>query len=212
MTPLRSCWLWCLVGVLSGVPVSAQGPSSPVLPHAIPDGTAFLIRLEDKLDASRVQPGKHFKAKLLEDLVGPDETILSRGSKIKGHVSAVGNGLHPRLLLSFDEIQTEHGWVPLIATITGVPGEHGLKTPGEEGEIERQGSNRRREVESAGVGAGVGAVGGATVGGGRGAVIGAGIGAAAGVVGALFSDRRLQLQKGTTLEVRLDRALQVPWR
>src|ERR1700730_7564946 len=149
MTTLRSCWLCCLVGVLSGVPVSAQGPSSPVPPHAIPDGTAFLIRLEDKLDASRVQPGKHFKAKLLEDLVG-NETILSRGSKIKGHVSAVGNGLHPRLLLSFDEIQTEHGWVPLIATITGVPGEHGL-TPGEEGDMERQGSNRRRAVESAGV-------------------------------------------------------------
>jgi hypothetical protein len=212
MTKPHSCWLWCLAVVLSGVPVRAQGQNSPVPPHAIPDGTVFLIRLEDKLDASRVQPGKHFKAKLLEDLVGPDETILSRGSKIKGHVSAVGNGLHPHLLLSFDEIQTEHGWVPLIATITGVPGEHGLKTPGEEGEIERQGSNRHRKGESAGVGAGVGAVGGATVGGGRGAVIGAGIGAAAGVVETVFSDRRLQLQKGTTLEVRLDRPLQVPGR
>jgi hypothetical protein len=211
MTTLRSCWLWCLAVVLSVVPVAAPGQNSAVPPHAIPVGTAFLIRLENTLDASRIQAGKHFKARLLEDLVGGD-TILSRGSKIKGHVSAVGNGLHPHLLLSLDEIQTEHGWVPLIATITGVPGEHGLKTPGEEGEIERQGSNGRREVGSAGVGAGVGAIGGATVGGGRGAVIGAGIGAAAGVVEALFSDRRLQLQKGTTLAVRLDRPLQVPWR
>jgi hypothetical protein len=138
--------------------------------------------------------------------------MLLRGSKIKGHVSAVGNGLHPRLLLSFDEIETQRGWVPLMATITGLPGEHGLKTPGDEGEIERQGSNRRREVESAGVGAGVGAIGGGAVGGGKGAAIGAGVGAAAGVVEALFSDRRLQLQKGTMLEVRLDRPLQLPWR
>ena len=99
-----------------------------------------------------------------------------------------------------------------MATVTGVPGEHGLKTPDEEGEIERQGGNRRREVESAGVGAGVGAIGGGAVGGGRGAAIGAGVGAAAGVVGALFSDRRLMLQKGTMLEVRLDRPLEVPWR
>jgi outer membrane lipoprotein SlyB len=62
------------------------------------------------------------------------------------------------------------------------------------------------------VGAGVGAIGGGAVGGGKGAAIGAGVGAAAGVVEALFSDRRLQLQKGTMLEVRLDRPLQLPWR
>jgi hypothetical protein len=212
MDAIRSCSLWYLALALAAVPLRAQDqrPSPP--PRGIPDGTTFLIRLEDKLDASRVQPGKHFKAKLEDDLTGPDETMLLRGSKIKGHVSAVGNGLHPRLLLSFDEIETRRGWVPLIATVTGVPGEHGLKTLDDEGQIERQGSNRRREVESAGVGAGVGTIGGGAVGGGRGAAIGAGIGAAAGVVEALFSDRRLQLQKGTMLEVRLDRPLQVPWR
>ena len=102
--------------------------------------------------------------------------------------------------------------MPLIATLTGVPGERGLKVPDEEGQIERQGGNRRHEAESAGVGAGVGAIGGAAAGGGRGAAIGAGVGAAAGVIEGLFSDRRLQLQKGTALEVRLDRPLQVPWR
>jgi hypothetical protein len=32
------------------------------------------------------------------------------------------------------------------------------------------------------------------------------------VVQAIFSDHRLQLQKGTMLEVRLERPLQVPWR
>ena len=33
-------------------------------PHAIADGTTFLIRLAEKLDVSQVQPGKRFKAKL----------------------------------------------------------------------------------------------------------------------------------------------------
>jgi hypothetical protein len=193
------------------MPLPAQEPH-PLPPHAIPDGTTFLIRLEDKLDASRVRPGKHFKAKLAEDLLGPDETMLSRGSTIKGHVSAVDSGFHPRLLLSFDEIQTQHGWVPLLATVTGLPGEHGLKPPGEEGEIERQGSHQQHEVESAGVGAGVGAIGGAAAGGGKGAAIGASLGAAAGVVAGVFTDRRLQLQKGTMLEVRLDRPLLLRWR
>ena len=43
-------------------------------------------------------------------------------------------------------------------------------------------------------------------------LFGAKAGAAAGVFQAIFSDHRLQLQKGTMIEVRLDRALQVPWR
>ena len=64
--------------------------------------------------------------------------MILHGARIRGHVSAVGSGFHPRLLLSFDEIETQHGWAPLMATITAVPGEHGL-TIGEEGEIEREG-------------------------------------------------------------------------
>ena len=190
-----SRWLCCLLVALAGLPLCAQQPSLPVSPHSIPDGTTFLIRLEEKLDASRVQPGKRFKALLAEDVVGRDEFRLLRNGRIKGHVSSVGNGLHPRLLLSFDEIETAHGWVPLIATVTAVPGEHGLQVSSEEGEIERQGGSRRREPDSSD-----GGLGGD---GGR----GPNIGAAVGVVGALFSDRRLQLQKGTMLEIRLDRPL-----
>jgi hypothetical protein len=193
------------------IAAAAQDSRPPLAPHTIPDGTTFLIRLEDKLDTSRLQPGKHFKAKLAEDLVGPDGAMIPRGKKIKGHVSSVDNGFHARLLLSFDEIETEHGWVPLIATVTDVPGERGIKRLDEEGEIERKGANKRREVERAGIGAGVGAAGGAVAGGGRGAAIGAGIGAVAGAVSGLFTDRRLRLEKGTTLELRLDHPLQVPW-
>jgi len=193
------------------IAAAAQDSRPPLAPHTIPDGTTFLIRLEDKLDTSRLQPGKHFKAKVAEDLVGPDGAMIPRGKKIKGHVSSVDNGFHARLLLSFDEIETEHGWVPLIATVTDVPGERGIKRLDEEGEIERKGANKRREIERAGIGAGVGAAGGAVAGGGRGAAIGAGIGAVAGAVSGLFTDRRLRLEKGTTLELRLDHPLQVPW-
>ncbi len=189
--------LWCFAFLLAALPLAAEESSNaPIPPHTIPEGTTFLMRLEDRLDTNRLQQGKHFKAKLAEDLTAPD----------------VENGFHARLLLSFDEIETNHGWVPLIATVTGVPGEHGVKPPDEEGEIERRGMNKRHEVERAGAGAGVGAIGGAVAGGGRGAAIGASIGAAAGAVSGFFMDRNLRLDKGTALEVRLDHPLQVPWR
>src|ERR1700675_2232327 len=142
MTALRSCWLWCLVWVFATIPLHAEDrdhdQKPPALPHAIADGTTFLIRLEDKLDVSRVQPGKRFKAKLEEDMMGADETMILHGARIRGHIGAVGNGFHPRLLLSFDEIETQRGWAPLLATITAVPGEHGLAI-GDEGVIEREG-------------------------------------------------------------------------
>ena len=197
MTAFRSRPLLGFILALALVPLYAQNgdhdqkPSAP--PHAIADGTTFLIRLEDKLDVSSVQPGKRFKAKLEEDMIGPDETMILHGSRVRGHVSAVGNGFHPHLLLSFDEIETQQGWAPMMATITAVPGEHGVRI-GDEGEIERegQGGSERHDPDSDGIGSTAGA--------------------AAGVVRAIFSDHRLQLQKGTILEVRLDRPLQVRWR
>src|SRR5260370_31150001 len=77
-----------------------------------------------------------------------------RGRKSRGHVSAVEPGLRTRIILSFEEIETSSGWVPLIATVTGVPGEHGLRQIGEEGEIGRQGMTKEQIAEDVIVGAG----------------------------------------------------------
>lgn len=127
-------------------------------------------------------------------------------------MSAVEPGLNTRLLLSFDEIDTGHGWVPLIATVTGVPGEHGLRQVGEEGEIGRKGMTKEEIAEAVVVGAGQGAAEGAHNGGKRGAAAGAGAGAANGAMTAFESGHDLVLDKGTALEIRLDRNLTVPGR
>ncbi len=183
-------------------------PMAP--PNAVPEGTTFLVRLQDRLDTRQLQAGKRFKMKLGEDLTAANGRSIPRGNKIKAHVSSIEQGLHARMLISFDEIETDHGWVPLIATVTGVPGEHSVKTPDAEGEIERKGMSKRHEIEAVAVGAALGtAVGGAS-GGGKGAGIGAGAGAGVGAMAALLSDHDLRLEKGTTLEVRLDHALQIP--
>ena len=180
----------------------AVAPIAP--PNAVPEGTSFLVRLQDKLDTTELHAGQHFKAQLDEDLVSANGNVIPRGKKIKGHVSSLELGLHARLLLSFDEIETNHGWVAVIATVTGVPGERGLKAPGSEGEIEREGPSVKHTVEDAAVGAVIGSGVGAAAGGEKGA------GAAAGAMASLLANRNLRLEKGTTLEVRLDRALRIP--
>jgi hypothetical protein len=180
------------------LPAQANDPAvAPMArPNAVPEGTTFLVRLEDKLDTAELHRGEHFKVKLDEDLISPNGNMIPRGKKIKGHVSSVERGRHARLLLCFDEIETKHGWIALIATVIGVPGEHGIKAPNSEGEIERKGPSAKQTMEDAGAGA---AAESADSEGGAGA-------------GAKASQRasRLRLEKGATLEVRLDRALQIP--
>jgi hypothetical protein len=214
MPSFRSRVLWCTFTMFVAVPLFAQDPAiaPQAPPNAIPEGTRFLIRLNDKLDTRNLQAGKHFKAKLAEDLAAGNGAVIPRGKTIKGHVSSVEQGLHARVLLSFDEIDTGHGSMPLIATVTGVPGDHAVKEPGEEGELQRKGMSKEHEVEAVAVGAGIGAAAGAIKGGGKGAGIGAGAGAGVGAMAGLLSDHDLRLEKGTVLEVRLDHPLQIPWR
>ena len=180
--------------------------------NVVPQGATILAQLTDTLDTNKIQRGKRFQAKLAEDLLGPSGNLLiPRGHRIKGHVSSVEQGLHARLLLSFDQIETRHGWVPLIATVLGVPGEHGLRAEtGPEGELERQGMDKHRAAESAAVGAAIGAASGAVAAGGRGAAIGAAAGAALGGGAGVLTDRNLRLEKGQELELRVDRPINVP--
>jgi hypothetical protein len=213
MTRFLSRQLWCVAMLtLAALPLGAQRTVLAPVPssNAIPEGSTFLIKLNDKLDTAKLKAGKKFSAKLAEDLVAPDGSRIPHGKKVTGHVSGVDQGLHARLLLSFDEIDTNHGKMPLIATVTGVPGEKAAKQPNEEGEIERKSPSKARMIETAAVGAGIGAIAGGVTGGGKGAGIGAGVGAGVGAVGGLLTQRNITLNKGTVLEVRLDHPLQVP--
>ncbi len=211
-------WTGLCVLLLSGLAAAQSYPSNYPSsnypnsgPGAIPEGTRFVVRLKDKLETSKIKPGKKFKAELMEDLTAPDGQVIPRGKTLKGHVSSVDNGFHGRMILSFDEIDTNHGSMPIAATVTSVPGEHGVKPEtGAEGEIERTGVDKRRAAEGAAIGAAAGTATGAIAGGSKGAVIGAVAGAGVGLGASVLTGRDLTLQKGQQLELRLDRPLTVP--
>ncbi len=195
---------------------TAQNPA-PVYaapPNAIPEGTRFIVKLKDTLDTRHLEQGKHFKAELREDLVTPSGLVIPKGRTVKAHVATYERGYTgARLMLALDEIETRHGWVPLIATVTGVPGDPSIKSTGQEGEITQKGPDKKRVIANSAIGAGIGAVTGAAVGGGKGAGIGAIAGAGLGTgTSFLFKGSDLKLDKGTQLEVRLDRDLVVPSR
>jgi hypothetical protein len=220
MTSKKAGWALVLA-VLLALPAVAQlqtrdnrYPENPPVGYGygqnyIPDGTRMVVVLQDKLETNKIHQGKHFTAKLAEDLVAPDGSSIPAGKKVHGHVSEVSGGMRGKMLLSFDEIETRHGWRPFSATVIGLPSEHGVKTSGDEGEIQKT-TSKKRVAETTLGGAAVGAATGAAAGGAHGAIIGAGAGAAVGAGAGLLTDRNLKLDKKTQLEVRLDRPLQVP--
>jgi|SRR5579864_792725 len=181
-------------------------------PDAIPEGTRFIIKLKDTLDTRDMSEGRHFKAELREDLVTPSGLLIPKGRTIKGHVGTFERGFTgARMQLALDEIETRHGWVPLVSTITGVPGDHSIKSTENEGELTRKGPDKKRVITNAAIGAGIGAATGAAAGGSKGAAIGAAAGAGLGSGSSLlFQGNDLRLDKDTQLDVRLDRDLMVP--
>jgi len=192
--------------------VYAPSPVYGAPPDALPEGKRFIIKLKDTLDTRKLSDGKHFKAELREDLLTPSGLIIPRGRTIKGHVAQYEHGYTgARLMLAMDEIETRHGWVPLIATVTGVPGDPSIKSSGDEGELVKKGPDKKRVITNAAIAAGIGAVSGSVIGGGKGAAIGAAAGAGIGSgTSLLFKGGDMKLDKGTQLEVRLERDLVVP--
>ncbi len=209
-------WMVPLTAILLGFSVrkaGAQGQQAAPAQSAtaVPNGTRFLVRLEDELNSARVPKNKRFKVHTLEPLEAGNGITIPAGTEIRGHVSVVEPGGltgRARLWLTFDEIHAPSGKLPIIADVVGVPGEHSVKQgDSKEGEIEARTSKGRHEAESAAAGAAMGAAAGAARGGGKGAVIGAAAGAAAGFLVSSGIGKELDLPKGTKLELELLRPL-----
>lgn len=195
------------------LPGPALAQSTSTIASTVPDGTRFLVRLEDELSTRKSKVNKKFKAHTLEPLQAADGTILPPGAEVRGHISRIESaGLtgRARLWLTFDEIRTPAGKMPLVAEVVGVPGDFSVRQgESKEGEIEARTSKGRRDVEAAAAGAAIGAVAGATAKGGKGAGIGAALGAATGFLISSGIGQELDLPKGTKLELELERSLYV---
>jgi hypothetical protein len=223
-SPSRAIWTFFAVGALAAgailgsafAPALAQQdnpnpPAATSAPATVPDGTQFLVRLDDELRTDKATVNKKFKVKTLEPLTTADGQVLPPGAEIRGHISrsqpASLTG-RARLWLTFDDIKTPWGLRPIVAAVRDVPGDHSVRAgESKEGEIEARTSKDKQDIEAAAAGAAIGAVAGGGARGGKGAAIGAAVGAAAGFLVSSGMGRELDLPKGTKLELELTRPL-----
>src|ERR1700683_115843 len=74
---------------------------------AVPDGTHFLVRLNDALNTGKDRPGRKFTVTIIEPLETGGGGVLPPGSKITGHISRIESASitgRARLWLTFDDI------------------------------------------------------------------------------------------------------------
>ena len=134
----------------------------PVEAYAVAPGTKFLVRLEDELDTKQLREKSVFKVRTLEPLEAGSGIYLRAGAEIRGHISRVepaGVTGRAKIWLTFDDIRTRFGNLPIVAEVVGVPGDHSVKTvANQEGLIEGSTSTQQAAAEAAAEGAALGAV------------------------------------------------------
>jgi hypothetical protein len=199
--------------VISRDELQTEAPSSrsSAETFAVVPGTRFLVRLESDLNTKEVHKNQPFHVRTLEPLEAGQGNYLPPGAIIAGHISRVdpaGTTGRAKIWLTFDEIQTRFGKLPIVAEVASVPGDHSIK-PGqlEEGVIEGRSSTQKDAAQAAAAGAAMGAMHGVKDKNKKEAAEGAALGALEAYLMEAGRGQEIDLPKGAKLELELERAL-----
>jgi len=183
----------------------------PLETYAVAPGTKFLVRLEGDLGTERTVENAKFKVRTLEPLEAGNGIYLPSGAEIEGHVSrveAAGVVGRAKLWLTFDEIRTKFGDLPIVAEVVSVPGDHSVRpVANQEGLIASRSSTQQDAATAAAAGAAMGAVKGVKDKDKKEAAEGAALGALTAYLMESGRGHELNLPKGAKLELELERAL-----
>jgi hypothetical protein len=183
----------------------------PLEALAVAPGTKFLVRLEDDMNTKDLHRNQSFRVRTLEPLEAGQGFYLPAGAQILGHVSrfeSAGTTGRAKLWLTFDDVVTRFGKLPIVAEVTAVPGDHSIKSgPLQEGVIEGRNSTQKGAAEAAAAGAANGAIKGVKDRNKKEAAEGAALGALEAYLMEAGRGEELNLPRGVKLELELERAL-----
>ena len=171
-----------------------------------------MVKLEDELNTETSRRNGRFKVRTLEPLEAGSGIYLPAGAEIIGHISRVesaGIAGRAKIWLTFDDIKTNFGPLPIVAEVVAVPGDHSVKagTALQEGLIEGRVSTQQAAAEAAAAGAAMGAVKGVKDHDKREVAEGAMAAAIAAYLVESGRGHEVDLPRGAKLEVELERAL-----
>jgi hypothetical protein len=183
----------------------------PAEVYAVVPGTRFLVSLQQDMNTKLLRTNQEFRVRTLEPLEAGSGIYLPAGAEIRGHVSRVesaGTMGRAKIWLTFDEIRTKFGKLPIVAEVASVPGDHSIKSgPMQEGVIEGRAGTQKDAAQAAAAGAAMGAVKGVKEKNKKEAAEGAAMAALEAYLTEAGRGQELELPKGAKLELELERAL-----
>jgi hypothetical protein len=183
----------------------------PLEALAVAPGTKFLVALENDINTKEIRQNDRFRVRTVEPLEAGNGIYLPSGAEIYGHISRVepaGTTGKAKLWLTFDEIHTRFGKLPIVAEVAAVPGDHSIKSgPLLGGVIEGRSSTQKDSAQAAAAGAAMGATKGVKDKNKKEAAEGAAMGALEAYLMEAGRGQELNLPKGAKLELELERAL-----
>jgi hypothetical protein len=189
----------------------ASGAASAAAADSSQNRAHFLVRLNQEVNTGRDKVSQSFEVTTLEPLQTSGGYVIRPGARIVGHISRIepaGLTARARLWLTFDDIDTRRGSVPIVAEVASVPDEHSVRTgPSKEGEIEARSDRATQVAGATASGAAQGSAAGIAAHNAKAAAIGAANGGFAAFLASSGLGQEIELPKGTKLELVLDRPL-----
>ncbi len=213
-----------LVAGFAGAPALAQTPRDEDAGArdgniVVTQGATARLSLQTQLSSKINEVGDEVIGVLYEAVRGSDGRIaIPRGTEFIGRVTQVQAAKRPQkeasMTIVFETMRMSYGTEKISTVVTAIDdygNDEKMKAKNDEGKV-GAGRSGGRTARNAGLGGGLGALGGMIIGaagGGLGGVAGAiGVGAAGGVLMTKGND--IRLQSGTILRIRFEREVKVP--
>jgi type IV secretion system protein VirB10 len=209
-----------LCGLAVAQEIATNSPATNQLVHAdaklvtIPEGTKIPIALKNAISTKANHVGDPIYAETTFPVVLNERVVVPPGTYVQGKISSIKPAGHIKgraeVLVHFTTLIFPNGYtVMLPGSIENAPSVENGKVKDKEGTIQGD-SNKGKTAATIAAPAAEGGLAGAVVHGGEGALIGAGIGGAIGTAIAAFTHgNEVKMGPGTTLEVVLQRDVQV---
>jgi type IV secretion system protein VirB10 len=205
--------------VASAAPNSSASPApapapAPIAPIIVPTGTRLPLILHNAITTRNAQPGDPVYLETLFPIVQNDKILIPAGSYVQGEILEAkrpgrvkGRG---ELRLRLTTMILPNGYTVSFTAVPSNAGTGGNESVDKEGTMKgdtNKAGDAGTVIADTGVGTAIGGIAGRS---GEGAGIGAGAGLAAGLITVLLTrGPELELPRGTTLDVVLDRDLRL---
>ncbi|MGB6431088.1 MAG: hypothetical protein WBF06_10915 [Candidatus Acidiferrales bacterium] len=192
----------------------AAGAPAAAAPIIVPTGTRLPLVLHNAITTRNAQPGDPVYLETLFPIVQNDKILIPAGTYVQGEILEAkrpgrvkGRG---ELRLRLTSMILPNGYTVSFIAVPNNAGTGGNESVDKEGTIKgdtNKAGDAGTVITDTGVGTAIGGIAGRS---GEGAGIGAGVGLAAGLITVLLTrGPELELPRGTTLDVVLDRDLRL---